>query len=353
VICRWGCTRVEIIPYDGNQNVVKWIIQNNYFMRHQNVIFGFCSGRVVSFSGLGVWKRNDAPQSAKMSRSNWGFGVFDDPIDIMSRNRSIASKQHAKCHRHATDAYEELHQRRKFITETAKVLSSVVVSQHQATKANAVSYTAKETKILYPRLKSTKLLAQYIRNHCNRHFLSSVINSGYKFLYRGLSPYQSDVMLQSNSINSGTAVIKITGEPCDLLDSETYQSDDAAKYFQSLEEQMKARGLNIRPSNGHLATTCPKEASRWGDAASIWPLGERNVDFAWLENGGVFWPIPEGRNEQVVVTSSFSMNGFDNGRQGYKLDDALKGDAWEIMFRADNGFLAVPAGLDAELKQNL
>jgi hypothetical protein len=35
------------------------------------------------------------------------------------------------------------------------------------------------------------------------------------------------------------------------------------------------------------------------------------------------------------------------------LSDALRGDAWEIMFRADNGFVAVPAELDGELREYL
>ncbi len=320
-------------------------------MRNRAFFF-FCTGHAVSFSGLGVRKRDVSPKSANRNRSNRNFGVFNAPI-ATSQNGSKPS-EHAKSHGHGTDAFEEVQQRRRFVTETAKIMSTAFfASQYQATTANAISATAAGSKIFYPRIESTKVLTQYIRNHCNHYFVSSVIDSGCNFIYRGLSPKQSNAMLQTKNINNGIPVIKVTDEPFDLLDPETYQSKNAAKYFQHLEEEMIARGMNIKPSNGHLATTCPKEASRWGDAASIWPLGERNVEFAWLENGGVFWPIPEGGNEQSVMPSSSIISSVDDGRQGFKLETALKGDAWEIMFRADDGFLAVPVDLDAALKQNL
>ena len=75
-------------------------------------------------------------------------------------------------------------------------------------------------------------------------------------------------------------------------------------------------------------------------AVSIWPLGENGVEFAWLENGGIFWPAKI--NE---------LNGRSLINAG--LDMALQGDAGEIMFRADHGFIAVPAQLDSALKSCL
>ena len=121
-----------------------------------------------------------------------------------------------------------------------------------------------------------------------------------------------------------------------------------------LEHELTARGSSVKPSNGHLATTCPIEATRWGTAVSIWPLGESNVEFAWLKEGGVFWP-PEGsvRGDSAIITTTTTTTttqremvfGFDSGLEG-----ALRGDAWEIMFRADNGFLAASAELDIAMK---
>jgi len=144
----------------------------------------------------------------------------------------------------------------------------------------------------------------------------------------------------------------VKDEQHDLLGPDTYQSSGAASYFRSLEKDMIANGLSVKPSNGHIATTCPVEASRWGTAVSIWPMGEKGVDFAWLEDGGMFWPINGGgrRKSRSVVTPSTSLS--DIGDKG-ELSQALRGDTWDVMFRADNGFLAVSAGLDKELRTYL
>jgi hypothetical protein len=77
---------------------------------------------------------------------------------------------------------------------------------------------------------------------------------------------------------------------------------------------------------------------------SIWPLGERGVEFLWWKDGGVFWPPPH----QTVMAQTLERNTNDNG-----LARALQGDAWEVMFRSDTGFLVVPAELDDELRDYL
>ncbi len=39
--------------------------------------------------------------------------------------------------------------------------------------------------------------------------------------------------------------------------------------------------------------------------------------------------------------------------KGTGLTNALQGDSWEIMFRADSGFVAVPAEVDDKLRAHL
>ncbi len=185
-------------------------------------------------------------------------------------------------------------------------------------------------------MKTTKEITQYIKKNTNQNFLRSVMESDYNFLYRGLSPNANKQLVTENN-----RALLIKDEPFDLLDVETYGSDEAATYFQSLEVQMNANRLSIRPSNSHIGSTCPVEAAKWGTAVSIWPLGEQGVQFAWLEKGGLFWPVTSSRSRAISHSD------------GSGLSEALRGDAWEIMFRADNGFLAVPAALDDELKQIL
>jgi hypothetical protein len=180
-------------------------------------------------------------------------------------------------------------------------------------------------------LQSTEELSAYIQQNCNQRFLQCVKASDYNFLYRG------EVIKRSQDERISAFIIK---EPSDLLDERTYQSTEAAAYFRQLENELSLRGSKVKPSNGHIATTCPKEAAKWGTAVSIWPLGESNVNFAWLKYGGLFWPPPDNTTEDRLVQIS-----HDSG-----LAQALQGDAWEIMFRADKGYIAVPAEYDDELK---
>ena len=189
-------------------------------------------------------------------------------------------------------------------------------------------------------ISSVKDIAHYIILNCNQSYLRSVRLSKYNFLYRG-----EDIKSRSSKhYKRSTMIFDIINDPSDLLDDRTYESKEAVKYFQQLERILSASGSDVKPSNGHIGTTCPKEASKWGTAVSIWPLGEDGVNFAWLKEGGIFWPLP---NDKAVHDREVVF-GKNSG-----LEKALEGDAWEIMFRADNGFLAVPAELDDELKDAL
>ena len=226
--------------------------------------------------------------------------------------------------------------RRNYLLTSSSLVSSLLVSSQLSIQAYA-------DEISYPIVATnTKQIAEYIIKECNSEFLRSVVKSNYNFLYRGLSPEQS------KAINNQPRAILLKDEPFDLLDSSTYESNEAAAYFQWLEDDMIAKGMNMQPSNSHMGTTCPKEASKWGKVASVWPIGEQGVEFAWIEEGGYFWP--NNNKKQTIVTTS-STKQSQNGRSA--LDIALKGDTWDIMFRADNGFIVVPAEIDDDLKSHL
>ena len=187
---------------------------------------------------------------------------------------------------------------------------------------------------------------QVIATSCDRRFLEAIVSSNYRLLYRGVDEEKE-----------GGPIIGIRREASDLLDPSTYDSVDAANYFASLEDSMKLRNSPIRPSNGHLAVTSIDDARAWGGyAVSVWPLvsssptrsnsgsddGEDGVHFAWLEEGGVFWP----NKDSTANPQSVLVDGIDCGRQA--LEDALQGDGWEIMFNSES-FLSVPASMDREL----
>jgi len=117
----------------------------------------------------------------------------------------------------------------------------------------------------------------------------------------------------------------------------------------------------IKPSNGHLATTNSEAAKIWGgDCASVWPLGEADGDdvhFAWLEDGGEFWPsLPQGTATNVnnfAASKKVIVDGVDCGRMS--LDDALEnkgGKDYEIMFRSKQ-FLLVPSMYEEKLLSGL
>ena len=174
-------------------------------------------------------------------------------------------------------------------------------------------------------------VADFICEYSNGQFLSSVAAANYRFLYRGLSAEQ---------MSSGGHDAVVVGDGAyDLLDPETYGSDAAAAYFRELDDEMDARRLGLRPSNSHLATTCPADASTWGPAASVWPLGP-DASFAWFEEDRLFWPV--GTGERTLVTDDSS-----------SLSVALCVDGHEVMLRSDGGYLAVPSHLDHQLRQQL
>lgn len=182
------------------------------------------------------------------------------------------------------------------------------------------------------RLSTVDQAVDLIASSCDPRFLRGVVASGYKCMYRGISPKQ-------------TRSPFVSSERSDLLLPSTYDSAKAAEFFASLDAQMLSQP--VKPSNGHIAVTSIKKAKLWGGAAaSIWPLDD-NVHFAWLEKGGEFWT---GRSDQYEGAKKVIVDGVDC--EGMSLEDALESDNLEIMFRADR-FLEVPVKLEKELLSRL
>ena len=247
---------------------------------------------------------------------------------------------HRNKHRHPTTAPPL--DREQFLRtmiggcSSAAVVSSNFILSHPKSASAAVPIPPSSqvtTAANIQPLKSVREAVDLIGTSCNKRFLYSVVASNYNFLYHGLDPQEA------------TEPSIMISKQCDLLNPETYDSDEAAAYFAQLDSRM-ARELKspVRPSNGHLATTCPKAAGEWGVAASIWPIGEVNVHFAWFADGGLFWPRPEGASQDIIV------DGRDCGQMS--LEDALVGDSWEVLFQTEK-FVAIPVKFEDELRKEL
>jgi hypothetical protein len=196
-----------------------------------------------------------------------------------------------------------------------------------------VTTTSPQTDSTSSTLLSVEDAIAWIDQNCDRRFLHAVVASDYRFMYRGVN---------SNEQKQNSAVV--LKEESDLLLPGTYNdSNKAVNYFENLEQILKDDV--VKPSNGHLATTSVKEASSWGMPASIWPLSD-NAHYAWIQQGGVFYPptpLALDRNQLII-------DGKDCGRDS--LEDALRGESWEIMFRADS-YLAVPLAMEQALRRGL
>jgi len=274
-----------------------------------------------------------APQTLLSIR----YEIIND-ISNTSHHTRVKHYSSLKPIQYTEDDYICSERRRRYIIASASVVSTVLLPQlsNQAYADDEVSYPIVAT--------NTKQIAEYIIKECNSKFLRSVVKSNYNFLYRGLSLEQSKAVANGNQPRA----ILLKNEPFDLLDPSTYESNEAAAYFQRLEDDMISKGINMQPSNSHMGTTCPKEASKWGKVASVWPIGEQGVEFAWIAEGGYFWPNSNSK-QTIVTTSSTKKSQNERGA----LDIALQGDTWDIMFRADNGFVVVPAEINVELKRHL
>ena len=171
----------------------------------------------------------------------------------------------------------------------------------------------------------------WIEQNCDKRFIHAVVASDYNFLYYGLD-------------QNAKKKIRIESlQESDLFSFDTYGSNDAVEYFQNLESLL----VNdvVKPSNGHLMTTSSKDAANWGNAYSMWPMGD--VHYAWFQSKGLFYP----RSSATALTrDDIIVDGRDCGKDS--LDDALTANGCEVLVSGQR-YMAVPASMDNELRQAL
>lgn len=223
---------------------------------------------------------------------------------------------------------------------------------------------------------TTSQLAGWITDNVPVDFLRAVRESGGRFLYRGAEESYRDVP-------------EVFDPVPDLLLPETYGNDrGAVEYFEQLEALLVAKQEQqhgaaavttttthlAKPSNGHIATSDPSEAGKWGPIVSVWPLlgptealhndkGNRpprlhrtcaatasssSFSYVWLRNRPVFYDGSQrgtlrGKDDALVIDR--------------QLADALVARGGrEVLFATppcSAAFLAVPAGFDRGLRAEL
>jgi hypothetical protein len=87
----------------------------------------------------------------------------------------------------------------------------------------------------------------------------------------------------------------------DLLLPGTYGDRRSLEYFECFETRLSAMPSSrsdtssrsptylAKPSNGHIGTSDPNQASQWGNVVSVWPLGNE-LSYVWLKDRTEFFP---------------------------------------------------------------
>ena len=175
--------------------------------------------------------------------------------------------------------------------------------------------------------------ANFIHQEVDGEFVKSILRNN-AFLYRGRDTEDAHI---GRDNENGIYIMK--PKP-DLLSKDTYGDEEAVVYFECLESSLIAKKSVTRPSTGHIATADVLEASLWGTAVSVWPL-TRPINFLWIGNRKLFWPIPD---------KAISNCNVDDVHINEGLDISLR-EKHEVMFTGS--FLEVPAKYDKDLREKL
>jgi len=272
-----------------------------------------------------------------------GFIIQSSTLPQITREHNSSSKTSLNANA------KSIVERREVVTGALLLISSTVaLAGGKQSVPSTLEPLSKEEKEIVPvssiqQLSSVDEALNLIESSCDRRYLHAIVASDYKLMYRGIP-----------STNKNYPSLHVN-EASDLLLPSTYDSKDALQFFTMLQEKMSEKV--IKPSNGHLATTSIEDAKLWGgDYASVWPLDDGDVHYAWLEDGGEFWPTSNEITSNVndyTNSRKVIVDGIDCGRMS--LDDALEkkgGKDYEIMFRA-NKFLLVPSRYEQELLSGL
>ena len=223
------------------------------------------------------------------------------------------------------------------------------VSFHPMSLSSSLSLSSSATTTI---LEEIQEIAEFIVSNTPKEYRVAVRNSGGKFLYRG-DDYDTIDTDATSKVHRRNRRIdgRIDNPNPDLLEIETYGNDTAAvRYFQRLEQRLLLLNINntitnmfvAKPSNGHIATSDPNEANKWGNVVSVWPLlgstnssvtsstsdeqggGTSLFSYVWLKNRSTFYPNNNNNNNNDNNGNGNDDNDHDVLVINERLDDALK-----------------------------
>jgi hypothetical protein len=187
---------------------------------------------------------------------------------------------------------------------------------------------------------SSTFLPTFICNYTPQVFRLAVAAT-WCFLYRG-----------ETTIASHHGATVLDPEP-DLLLPGTYDDPSALAYFQCLEQRLQHRGSTARPSTGHIATSDVSQASQWGQAVSVWPLGD-SMSYVWPRRNEVFFPTTRKYNcpgDDLAIDQDLSL-ALNLGHEILFKSKFQGTDSLPAVLTGPrtSAFLAIPVSFDATLR---
>ena len=175
------------------------------------------------------------------------------------------------------------------------------------------------------------------------------IKASNNFLYRGTGDDEKTKSFLVLNDGKSRRVLVNNPEP-DLLVEGTYDDPSALEYFQCLEHQL--RYFPARPSTGHIATSDPMEAGKWGDVVSVWPLGNE-MAFVWPKDYFVFYSDRSTDRKNCKVDTFFLNESLERALNENRevLFYSCFTEGYQKSLRS--AFLTVPKSVDERLKMAL
>ncbi len=147
----------------------------------------------------------------------------------------------------------------------------------------------------------------------------------------------------------------------DLLLPETYGNDPfALEYFQCLENRLvreytRPSFVEAKPSTGHIATSNPEEAGKWGHVVSVWPLGTR-WSYVWPRDKETFFDDFQsaGCQTDTLVVDTDLNEALQQPREILFATSGLTHAAMgKTVSVSPSSFLAIPKVRDESIRETL
>jgi hypothetical protein len=178
------------------------------------------------------------------------------------------------------------------------------------------------------------------------------VQQSHHFLYRGTDDDDGGDYKYSPQIQHP--------EP-DLLIPGTYYDNPAAlDYFTCLEKRLLRSAVAARPSTGHVATSDPMEAGRWGPVVSVWPLGTE-WSYVWPQDRSTLFASSADCDDNVLMVDRELQEALQQPREvlfmSYFLrnqpETTIKFSSSVLSYSWRSAFLTIPMQEDAALRQKL